>query len=136
MKLKMTIIIIIFIFLLNPIFSEKNSKTRLGINKLTTHDVDEKKSLEIITKLYSKLKNLKGERIIFRVKDGISKSVNRQLYGRINKFGKGFVLNINIVEGEKGKLLYSKTVIIKDYSKIDDILEEIAEEINDKNEIW
>ena len=136
MKLKKTIAVIICLFWLLPVFSEKDSRTRLGINKLTTQDVNQKKTLEIITNLYNKLKNLKGERIVFRIKDGISKSVNRQLYGRINKYGKGFVLTINVVEGERGKILYSKTVIIKDYSKIDDVLDKIAEEINDKDEIW
>ena len=78
--------------------SKKETKARLGINKLEINNIDENIAAKITTIIYNKLKAIKGAKsVVYRVKDGITKSTNRQLIGRISKLGKNYVLSIKIV---------------------------------------
>ncbi|MDY6968557.1 MAG: hypothetical protein SVR08_07890 [Spirochaetota bacterium] len=117
--------------------SKKNTTARLGVNKLVTNDIDEKTASKITTIIYNKLKAIKGaKRVVYRVKDGISKSTNRQLIGRISKLGKSYVLSIKVVEGEKGKLLFNETVIIKGDDDIEESIDNVVKKISSEKSIW
>ena len=55
-------------------------KTRLVINRLTPNNIDEDSASNVTDRLYQKLRSAKGaNRVIFREKNGIHKSINRQL---------------------------------------------------------
>ncbi len=115
---------------------DSNPETRLSINQMEADGVDKTIIKKIETILDKELKELKGDnRVVYRHRDGVSKSTNRQLIGRISKLGKNYVLSIKVVEGEKGKVLYNRTVTTKERG-IDDSIEDIAEDISDEDSIW
>ena len=115
-----------------------NSKprVRLCINKMDAEGADKKIAARLANILNEKLQELKGtNKVVFRDKDGVSKSTNRQLIGRISKLGQKFVLTIKVIEGEKGKLLFNETTIVNQ-NDLDDTIKDIAENISDKESIW
>ena len=111
-------------------------KARLCINKMESEGVDGKITARATAGLHKKLQELKGaDRVVSREIDGISKSTNRQLIGRISKLGEKYVITIKVVEGEKGRLIFNETVIVKEGS-IESTIEDIAEKISGKDEVW
>lgn len=115
----------------------KATKVRLGINRVTVNNVDERVALEITTMLHEKLQARKGKNsVVYRKRNGISKSINRQLAGRISKLGKDLLLSIKVIEVEKGKLLFSETIIIKKNDDLDDVIDRIVDKICKNKSIW
>jgi hypothetical protein len=111
-------------------------QTRLCINKIESEGVDTKITTRLTAGLHKKLQELKGtERVVSREIDGISKSANRQLTGRIGKLGEKYVITIKVIEGEKGRLVFNETDIVKE-SGLDSTIEDIAGKIADKDEVW
>lgn len=119
----------------SKIKNETNPNVRLNINKPASEGVDKKIVTRIADMLYEKLKAEKGSIILYREKDGISKSANRQLAGRISMLGKKYILTVKVVEGEKGQLLYNRTVTAAE-NDLDSRLEDIAEDISGNEGIW
>lgn len=119
----------------SKIKNEANPNVRLNINKPASEGVDEKIVTRVAEKIYEKLREEKGSIILYREKDGISKSANRQLAGRISILGKKYILTIKVVEGEKGQLLYNRTITVLE-GDLDSELEDIAEEISGNDDIW
>ncbi len=134
--LALTLIAACFIQCSKNIKDDSIPKVRLSINRMDAEGIDKKTVSNIAEILHKELQAIKGaNRVVYREKDGVSKSTNRQLVGRISKLGKSYVLSIKIIEGEKGKVLFNRTVTAKE-SSIDDSLEDIAEEIGDEDGIW
>lgn len=126
-----------FIILFQDTKDIRTIRTRLGINRIKVNKVDEKIAREITSMLYNKLRYMMGaDRIVYREKDGISKSINRQLVGRVSKLGKDFLLSIKVVEVEKSKLLFSETVVIKKNDNLDNAIDQIVNKICNKESIW
>lgn len=116
--------------------SDGAPKTRLCINKFESEGVDAKIAERATGNLHKKLQELKGaNRVVSREIDGISKSTNRQLIGRISKLGEKYVLTVKVVEGEKGRLVFNETAIVK-AGDLDSRIEDIAEKVSDKDEVW
>ncbi len=110
-------------------------KIRLGISNLTSDGLDKKTVKEITLKLYNKIRTGRGpDRVVYRDVDGISKSVNRQLYGTVNKLGSRYAINIKIVNSEKGNIVFGKVKMVDDIKEIDSTIEDIANEIGES--IW
>ncbi len=110
-------------------------KIRLGISTLTSDVLDEKTVRGITLKLYNKIRTGKGpDSVVYRNLDGISKSVNRQLYGTVNKLGSRYAVNIKIVNSEKGNIVFGKVKLVDDIKEIDSTIEEIANEIGEN--LW
>ena len=111
-------------------------KARVCVNKIESEGVDAKIIMRATASLHKKLQEQKGaDRVVSREIDGISKSANRQLIGRISRLGEKYVITVKVVEGEKGRLIFNETVIIKE-SDLDSAIEDIAENISDKDEVW
>ena len=113
-----------------------NPNIRLNINKLESQGIDKKIISRIAEKLHAKLASLRGKnKVLYRGKDGVAKSANRQLAGRISKLGSKYILTIKVIEGEKGSMLFNKTVSTKE-KDLDDEIDDIAEDISDDENIW
>ncbi len=109
---------------------------RVRINKMESEGVDKKIVDKISNNLLKKLQEFKGPNRVVAINiDGVSKSANRQLIGRISKLGKKYVIVLKVVEGEKGKLLFNETAIVKE-GDIDDTIEDMAEKVSEKEDVW
>lgn len=109
---------------------------RVSVNKMESEGVDTKIVKRATELIYKKLQELKGKnRVVSREIDGVDKSANRQLIGRLSKLGAKIVITVKVVEGERGKLVFNETAIVKE-SDLDDAILDIAENIADKDEVW
>jgi len=112
------------------------TQTRLGIASLKANGVDEKTASDITLRLYNGLKKSRGDSVIYREVDGISKSTNRQLTGRISRLGKTILIAVNVVDSQTGKTLFSTTASYKNGESPDQKIEQLVTQINSKNGIW
>jgi hypothetical protein len=119
-----------------PAVKKDAPKVRVCINKFESEGIDAKIITSATANMHKKLRELKGpESAVSREIDGISKSANRQLIGRISRLGEKYVVTVKVVEGEKGRLVFNETAIIKE-SDLDETIEDIAEKISDRDEVW
>lgn len=138
---RLTLSIFIFSLICTFAFSScgskniKNSNIRLRINKLEAQDVDKKITGDVAAQLYENLKKQIGDRVVSDQGDSISKSANRLLAGRVSMLGTKYMLTIKVVEGEKGNILFNKTVSVK-ADGLKDAVDDIADQIVDCDAIW
>ncbi len=112
------------------------AKVRVCVNKFESEGVDAKTTARATAGMHKKLQELKGaEMVLSRELDGVSRSANRQLIGRVSSLGEKYVVTVKVVEGEKGRLIFNETAIVKQ-SDIDSTIEDIAEKISDRDEVW
>ncbi|MDY6935152.1 MAG: hypothetical protein SVZ03_13140 [Spirochaetota bacterium] len=110
---------------------------RLGINRFEASGVDKRIASDITDKLYQKLRLLKGRNlVVYKRIEGIEKSVNRQLVGRVSRLRDSYILAVRVVDGESGKQLFGKTINYKQVDNLDSKLEQIAEQIISVSDIW
>ncbi|HNV46630.1 MAG TPA: FecR domain-containing protein [Spirochaetota bacterium] len=110
------------------------SMARLGVNAFTANGVEQKVAADLTNKLYAKLRASKGvEAVVMR---GGGRTSARQLMGRVSKLGATTVLALRVVDGQSGRLVYSRSLNYKDGEDIDGRLDEIAGQIGRKGEIW
>jgi hypothetical protein len=109
---------------------------RLGITQILSDKQDEELASAITDKLCSSLKNIKStDKIVFRKTDGIDKSVNRILTGRLSRAGNTYLLSLSIANAETGKILYDKNYSFKETDQIDGIINKAAENIGSSKEV-
>jgi len=111
--------------LINPIKAEKGTRSAAAA--------------DIEKALFDSLKKLKGENcncILYHKDRNVSLSVNRHLTGSLAKIESSFFLTIRIIDGEKSRIIFSTSKIIKNKESIKEIIEETAEEIYDKKTVW
>ncbi len=115
-------------------------KVRLQINQIKTEKDSQRKAAVAMEKqLVKSLKNLRGEKcnciLYYRDRD-LSLSVNRHLTGSLAKLEASLFLTVRIVDGEKSRILFSTSKIIKDEKYINEAIEEISEEIDNRKAVW
>ncbi|MFH0976493.1 MAG: hypothetical protein V1874_11995 [Spirochaetota bacterium] len=109
---------------------------RLGITQILSDKTDEKLASDITDKLYSRLKGEMPAAVVFRKTDGIDKSVNRILTGRLSRAGNTYLLSVSIANAETGKILFDKNYTFKEADQINGIINTAAENIGVSKEIW
>ena len=111
--------------------------TRLGINTISSTKKDSKIAADITAKIYRKIRAAKGpNRVVYSKKSISKKSVNRQFSGRLTKLGSTYILAVSVINNESSISIIESTVKYKNKSEIDSKVDEIAELIIGKKEIW
>lgn len=112
-------------------------RVRLGITQILSDRENEEFASVITNRLYNRLKDEKSEdTVVFRKINGIDRSFNRLLTGRLNRIGSTYLLSISIANIETGKLLYDKKYSFKEAGEADKIIRMAVENISNKKEIW
>lgn len=112
-------------------------KGRLGITLLAANGVEAAVTREISEKLYSRLGALRGaDKVIYRERGLDKKSVNRLLTGRVSRLGGSRVVAVNIVDAERGHVLFNKTAVIREGDDLDAQIDAIARDITSKSGQW
>lgn len=115
----------------------KKTSVRLLINQLKTgKGVQKATALKIEKQLADSLQKLRGNSVLFYRNRDISLSANRQLTGTIARVEASLFLSIRVIDGEKSRILFSASKIIRDNKDLDKIIEETAEEISDHKQVW
>ncbi|MCP4132173.1 MAG: hypothetical protein GY754_14475 [bacterium] len=110
---------------------------RLGINRLSANGVDEKLVSDVTAQLYKKLSTVRGkDRVVYRKLDGTGKSVNRQLVGTVGRLGSTVVLSVRVIDGENVKILFNKTITIKEGDDINKAVNSIVQMIDRDQSLW
>lgn len=94
---------------------------------------------DIEKELVRSLKKLKGTPcscILYNKGRDPSLSANRHLTGSLAKIDSSLFLTIRIIDGEKSRIIFSTSKIIKSEKQIKEIIKETAEEIDDKKAVW
>ncbi len=74
--------------------------------------------------------------IIHRQTHGAAKSGNRVLIGSVSRLGSGFFLSAKVVDGEKGKVLFNKSIVVNSKGDMKGRIDDISEDISKEKAIW
>jgi len=115
-------------------------KTRLLVHRMkVAKGLSPSAGAEIERELVRSLKRLKGTTcscILYYKDRDPSLSANRHLTGSLAKIDSSLFLTIRIIDGEKSRIIFSTSKIIKNEKQIKEIIKETAEEIDDKKAVW
>jgi hypothetical protein len=74
--------------------------------------------------------------IVDRQTDGVKKSGNRVLIGRVSRLGSGFLVSVKIANAESGMVLYDNSAFVGSKGELEGKIKDITKEISKKDEIW
>jgi hypothetical protein len=112
-------------------------KARLGFIQMAANGIGDTEAADISKTLFNLLSDLMGaDKLIYRASGLDRRSANRLLTGRISKLGSTYIVAITIVHAETGRVLYTKSVSVKDAGMIKKELEPVAREISAVKAIW
>ena len=117
-------------------YVQKDVKTRLMVSRLIANGIDEATADTISQKLFDGLVSAKGQERVLFWGNADTRSANRVLTGRVSKLGASKIVALNVVDGERGTVLFNKTEVIKEGDSIDAKLGTIVQEIGNMGGIW
>jgi len=110
---------------------------RLCINNIQVSDSETGIADDLTIKLYKKLLASKGQnQVVYRDVDGVGKSINRQLAGRLTRLGSKYIFSISIVDVNNGETLIDTAIKYKGSDDVDSKIDELVERIINKNSVW
>lgn len=117
-------------------------KVRIMVNHFTAEGVSKSTVRKIeknITRFVADQRGHGCDCIYYRGDKNFSKSTNRQMVGRVSRLVPGkedVFLSIRIIEGEKGKILFSRSFMAKNTSDLTGKIKKCAGEISENEEVW
>ncbi|MFC1670734.1 hypothetical protein ACFL20_10100 [Spirochaetota bacterium] len=139
-KYPVILIIISVMFIYGCTSGEKKNgnPTRLLVGSIKPRGVKKETSINVEKKLVLSLEKYKGKDcrcILYHRNRDVKLSINRHLNGSISKQGTTILLVVNVVDGEKGRVLFSKTSITDD-KNLDETIDSLALKISKSPRVW